>query len=324
MLDNSHELFDFVVTATNELAQEYGRIQKKVLEDPGTAGDEGEENWADLFRKWLPSSYHVRTKGRILSETGQSGPQVDVVVLYPTYPPHLLNKKQFLLAGVAAAFECKLTLRAGHVDAAVENAATIRRLMLRKRFGAPHREIHSPLIYGLLAHSHSWTGTNPPPAARIEGQLYDADERLTRHPTETLDLVCVADLATYIQQKICYLEPPPEQGHLPASIMSGFRAEVPEQAAFMRSLQGIETLKNPFSPIGFLLCSLFRLLAWEDPSLRPLADYFFFTGMQAGGGTRCRSWPLSTYSRDTQQGIQRELAAGRFPRALAWDEWSLR
>jgi hypothetical protein len=309
MLDNSHELFDFVVSATNELAQEYSRIQKKVREDPGTAGDEGEENWAELFRKWLPSTYHVRTKGRILSETGQSGPQIDVVILHPTYPPHLLSKKQFLAAGVAAAFECKLTLRAGHVEAAVANAAAIRRLLVRRRGGTPHRDLQSPLLYGLLAHSHDWTGNDPPPAARIEGQLCDADQRRAVHPSECVDLVCVADLATYVQHKNCYWEPPPERPDLQPCIRTGFCPHVPEHAALIRSLQGIQALKNPFLPIGSFLCSLFRLLAWEDPGLRPLAEYFFFTGMAAGGGVRCRSWPLSTSSEETRQGIARELAA---------------
>ena len=76
------------------MAAEYARITARSREDPGTAGDEGEENWAELLRDWLPSTYHVKTKGRILSEVGLSSPQVDVLVLSPAYPPALLNRKQ--------------------------------------------------------------------------------------------------------------------------------------------------------------------------------------------------------------------------------------
>jgi hypothetical protein len=38
------------------MAEEYDRIQKRATEDPGTAGDQGEENWATLLRNWLQIS----------------------------------------------------------------------------------------------------------------------------------------------------------------------------------------------------------------------------------------------------------------------------
>src|ERR1700693_5406094 len=96
----NHELFDFVGTVTRELAEEYDRIQKRATEDSGTAGDEGEENWADLLRKWLPPAYRVVTKGRILGHQGRASHQVDVIVIRPSYPPYLETKKLYLAAGV--------------------------------------------------------------------------------------------------------------------------------------------------------------------------------------------------------------------------------
>lgn len=62
------------------MATEYARIQKRASEDPGTAGDQGEENWAELLRGWLPRTYEVVTKGRIISQDGHTSPQVDVLV----------------------------------------------------------------------------------------------------------------------------------------------------------------------------------------------------------------------------------------------------
>src|SRR5229473_5459551 len=92
----TNDLQDFMVAATQEMASEYRRIQKRTKDDPGTAGDQGEENWATLLRKWVPCHYHVVTKGRILGHTGHASPQVDVLVLHPSYPPHLLHTKLYL------------------------------------------------------------------------------------------------------------------------------------------------------------------------------------------------------------------------------------
>jgi len=40
----------------------YERITRRSAEDPGTAGDQAEENWAAFFRDWLPPSYPIVTK----------------------------------------------------------------------------------------------------------------------------------------------------------------------------------------------------------------------------------------------------------------------
>jgi hypothetical protein len=58
-----HSLSTFLQQDLDELASEYRRIYARTIEDPGTAGDEGEENWADLLREWLPDGYKVVTKG---------------------------------------------------------------------------------------------------------------------------------------------------------------------------------------------------------------------------------------------------------------------
>ncbi len=140
---------------SDEMASEYERIRNRALDDPGTAGDQGEENWASLLRDWLPRSYEVVTKGRIIAEDGSISPQVDVVVLKDLYPKRLLEKKLFLANGVAAAFECKTTLRSNHIASTVENGVRIKRLFPARR-GSLYRELHAPILYGLLAHSHEW------------------------------------------------------------------------------------------------------------------------------------------------------------------------
>ena len=117
----NHDLHDFMRQISAEMSAEYNRIQMRATEDPGTAGDQGEENWAELLRDRLPRSFEVVTKGRIISQQGETSPQIDVLVLKGEYPTKLLNKKLYLAAGVAAAFECKTTLKASHIAEAVEN-----------------------------------------------------------------------------------------------------------------------------------------------------------------------------------------------------------
>lgn len=162
-----NELFAYMKDATRTIQSEYERISARSKEDPGTAGDNGEENWAELLRKWLPKHYHVVTKGRIMNAKGECSPQVDVLVLSPYYPPALIEKKEYLGAGVLAAFECKLTLEAHHIQKAIETARDIARLLPVERERTPFHELYSTITYGLLAHSHSWTKPNSAPQDNI-------------------------------------------------------------------------------------------------------------------------------------------------------------
>lgn len=117
-----HELEHFMNDISLELKREYQRIKNRSSEDPGTAGDEAEENWAGLLRNWLPSTYTIVTKGRLISETGETSPQFDILILNPSYPKALINKKVYLAGGVCAVFECKLTLRSSDLNKTFENA----------------------------------------------------------------------------------------------------------------------------------------------------------------------------------------------------------
>ena len=140
------------------------------------------------------------TKGRIISQEGVTSPEIDVLVLRGTYPQKLINKKLYLAAGVAAAFECKITLRASHIEEAVETCAKVKNLY-PVRVGTPYKELHSPIIYGLLAHSHSWKEENSTPEGNVERRLREADRLRVSHPRLQLDLLCVADLATWAMAK---------------------------------------------------------------------------------------------------------------------------
>jgi hypothetical protein len=127
---------------------------------------------------------------------GQTSPQFDVLVLSASYPKGLTAKKKYLAAGVVAAFECKLTLRPKHIKRAMKNSAALRAI---KR--SSNESTKSQIIFGLLAHSHSWNKPASRPIDNITSSLCAAMKIVDR-PSELIDLLCVADLGTWSLMKL--------------------------------------------------------------------------------------------------------------------------
>lgn len=312
--DKTHDLFDFMRKLSEEMAAEYDRIQKRATEDPGTAGDQGEENWAELLRGWLPHDYAVVTKGRIISHEGVTSPQVDVLVLNGAYPKKLLNKKLYLAAGVAAAFECKTTLKAAHIDRAVQNSTKIKSLYAT-RSGTPYKELHAPVVYGLLAHSHTWKGKRSTPQQNIEDRLFAVDAKLVTHPRLQLDLLCVADLAAWRSTALAFISP-----HDAPNVPAMTDIYGPQGSACGAHLShtpyGHQEMDQS-TPIGILISYLTQRLAWEEPSLRGLADYYRAVDMAGPGGGPMRMWPTSIYSDPVRARLETDHQLSGAP----WDEW---
>jgi hypothetical protein len=332
----SHDLIDFMHAVSTQMAGEYDRIRKRAQDDPGTAGDQGEENWATLLREWLPRPYEVVTKGCILSPTGDKSPQVDVLILSPAYPRYLLDKKLYLAGGVLAAFECKTTLRAEHLRDAMTTAVAIRR-GLRPRFGTPYRELFSPLFFGILAHSHVWLSPPETIGDNLLKLLSEADVKEIAHPRELLDLVCIADLGVWAVSKGSWLGPhtlnkgdPGASEHwVAASQLYG--SDGSAITNYMRAvLPSPGAPQDPqFTPIGAALSIFLRRLAWEDASVRPIAGYFREIKMEGGGPGYLRQWTSEIYS----EPLRPEVIDGRHVPSLIgrkpwdsddiWDEWAL-
>lgn len=312
----NNDLFDFMLNATRDMSDEYQRIQKRATEDPGTAGDQGEENWASLFRDWLPPTFQIVTKGRILGHDGATSHQIDILILQPEYPKKLLDKKLYLAGGVLATFECKVTLKASHIKDAIRKAAEIRRL-LPNRIGTPYKELHSSILYGLLAHSHSWKNENSKPIENIENTLFTEDSRHIHHPREMLDLICVADLATWVANKITYIGPVQGEDWTTLAPVYG-----PNGSATTSYIQFSDNIKNQiseFTPIGALVTSILNKLAWENSGLRRLADYYRITNLSGSGMGSMRKWDASIYS-DT---IRPRVMSMALSNGIFWDEWSI-
>jgi hypothetical protein len=319
----SHDLFDFMLQISYEMSLEYERIQKRATEDPGTAGDQGEENWARLLRDWLPPTYQVVTKGRIISQDGKTSPQVDVIVLKSSYPKKLLNKKLYLAAGVDAVFECKVTLKAAHITEALENCVAIKSLFTPRK-GSPFKDLNTPIIYGLLAHSHSWKGDRSTPVENIANKLIEEDRRLVDHPRKMIDLICVADLGSWASSKHSFLLS--NKCLSPEIMLNKSGRLLVASTAYIGHTNNFENQADHFRPVGALIFHLFKKLAWENEEYRSLADYYQMTNISGAGSGRIREWNSNIYSNETKaklerniMGIERSILSNSEP----WDEWSI-
>ena len=313
-----HDLHDFMRQITNEMSDEYHRIQRRVSEDPGTAGDQGEENWAELLREWLPPTYTVVTKGRIFGHDGQASPQVDVIVLKDIYPQKLVNKKHYLAAGVAAAFECKTTLRTTHISEAIETSAKIKSLYPPRK-GTPYKELHAPIIYGLLSHSHSWRAEGSTPEENVRRALNLNDISQINHPSRSLDLICVADLGTWTLSKLTFLGPQQFDYTRDAVLLAMYGPNGSAMSIYVQHSLTQDTQEEFFTPIGSFISHLCRKLAWENASLRDLALYYTKANMGGAGHGGGRRWDSSIYSEE----IRARIEAGNLSNGKRWDEWGV-
>lgn len=315
-MEKTHDLCDFMSQISQEMAAEYDRIQKRATEDPGTAGDQGEENWATLLRDWLPATYQIVTKGRIISQNGVTSPQIDILVLKASYPRKLMDKKLYLAAGVAAAFECKVTLIAAHIKEAIENCVKVKSLF-PVREGSPYKELHSPIVYGLLAHSYSWKGPNSTPLENIEQKLIEEDQKNIDHPRKMLDLLCVADLAAWTSSVGTFVGPAQVPDWSKMSLIYGPAGSA--TTAYVGHSKSSEHQVSHFTPVGVLISYLSQKLAWEHPEYRSLADYYRITNIAGSGKGHMRMWNSDIYT----PAIRPRIEGGQLGNPAGWDEWSI-
>jgi len=301
------------------MQSEYERIRGRTQEDPGTAGDEGEETWAALLRDWLPESYRVVTKGRLLAADGSAGPQLDVLVLRPGYPIRLINKKLYLVGGVAAVFECKNTLTAAHVKNAFRQAQAINDLS-SERSGTPFMETVPEVYFGVLAHSTSWTSVPDDQRSHVDGLLQQGLTEVAGMK-DCPSLICVADLGCWDLIRFIYDGP----GIMPAHVwqarrqMTGAPAEGGASISYMRFADDVAQNQAPPTPIAVAVAQILGRLAHDDATLRPLSQYFFAAGLSGSGvGVAVRRLPLSAYSDQVRQQLPARLINGG-----VGSEWSM-
>lgn len=313
---SNNDLQLFINSTMREINEEYHRIQTRATEDPGTAGDQGEENWATLLRDWLPATFQIVTKGRIITPNGEASPQIDVLVLRPEYPRKLLDKKLYLSSGVLAAFECKITLKANHIKETIKTASFLGKALKSKKQNTPFKELHSPIIYGLLAHSYVWKSEGSTPIENIKRQLMESDQNYTNHPNEMLDIICVADLACWAPSKIGYMGPNRKSWTPEFEKIQRFR-ETTTTSYITYSKE--ENKDRYFSSIGILIATLYRKFGWQNEGVRELADYLNVVLSGRGSGFQ-REWDFNEVFSEE---LKKEILKKGLKNGSHWDEWGL-
>lgn len=246
--------------------------------------------------------------------------QIDIIILHPSYPTILRNRKHYLADGVLACFECKTTFDLRHTKKFFKRSFEIKTIQTARR-GTPHRELFSPIIYGLLAHSHNIRRTKKKSATdKLYDQLVKCDKAQISHPREMPDLVCVADLGMFNEMHSPTLYPmlgtkdqdlkfdPQKSMYLTGYIAQ--HSEVPDQS-------------TQFTPIGCALAHLMYRLAWEYPDLQRFAHHVNLVVGRAGEGKGFRDWDLKEILTD---GVRHKWLSGKVASEhlsmRTWDEWS--
>lgn len=302
-----HDLFDFFQEANRNIETEYLRICRSVAEDPGTAGDQGEENWKKILELWLPSYYHIETKGRILFENGETSPQVDIIVLSPEYPRQLWGCKRYLSGGVVAAFECKTTLKRDHIRVMMETSRFIREHTSEPK-GTPRKDLQSRIYYGLLAHSHDWKGEKSKPLKNIIDAIHQFDRMSITHPFQMPDIICVADLAVW---KKTILIMPKQPG---LSIRRFDHNHI--EAGYTEFNGGSNEF---YTPVGSMIFDVLNHLAWDNKGLRDIVLYMRKLGITGSGVGLVREWGFDLFSETTIENMKTNAIIN----GGMWDEWSM-
>lgn len=154
------------------------------------------------------------------------------------------------------------------------------------------------------------------PAENVTRKLWAADRAEVRYPREMLDVLCVADLAAWSSTRMTFMGP-------------CFVNAWTEQFASIYGSAGSTTTSyigpadhgsGPGNPIGVTIAKVLQHLAWEDPSLRPIADYWRLAGLWGSGAGAIRLWdPAAIYSAS----VAPRVMAGALVNGEAWNEWSM-
>jgi hypothetical protein len=125
------------------------------------------------------------------------------------------------------------------------------------------------------------------PLGKVDDTLWLADAKHVRHPLECIDLLCVANLATWAVQKSTGLNPKmPEWAE---GFDSGHFSKAAATTTYMRYVRPYE-MDIFCAPVGVLLRNLYSKLAWRFADMRSLEEYFRFTNLDRGGIGRVREW----------------------------------
>jgi hypothetical protein len=191
----------------------------------------------------------------------------------------------------------------------------------------PFDELYSPITYGLLSHSHSWKRPASTPVENVASRLLSDSEKTASHPRELLDMVCIADLATWDTLKMII------EGPRMIQQMSARYSTDPVLWERINAEQGViesmfvcstadnqwgEEQSKSFTPLGAFVTELLNKLAWTDTGIQSLAQYFLVSELGGVGAGQGHIWSYSLLS----EGL-REKIPGKLLNGSKWNRWSM-
>lgn len=74
------------------------------------------------------------------------------------------------------------------------------------------------------------------------------------------------------------------------------------------------------NPIAVMIAVVLQILSWEDPSVRPMAEYFRLAGILGASSGRQQHWPLDVAYTSA---VADRLKKGEAVAGYEWSEWQL-
>ena len=315
-----NRLQEWIGAADAEIQASYAENHAKAR-DPKRiqqTGHAAEHVWGDLLERWLPPQYEVAYRRYILPEidpVGYEMRETDIVIFRPGYPTALRGKKEVLAAGVLAAFSVKLTLDRAGVTEAIAEAANVRR-HTAPRLGTPRQETTQPFRYGVLAHAHNFGAK---PRGNVAAAYDRADRLHSRHPRESLDLICIADLGVWSKlTSTCspvWNDSERQKGNLVADHYSVQTTLIDNETALSSihpRTSGADFASNDLSPLTVFISDLYSFLAQEDDMAEPFYRGLIGSSLSGSGMGSGREWSLeAVYSESVLSSIFGRLVNGR-------------
>jgi hypothetical protein len=170
------------------------------------------------------------------------------------------------------------------------------------RHGSTFDELFSPILYGILAHSHCWKNSKSrSPVFHLIGEKNTAYQEIN-HPRDALDLICVADLGTLSVNKLILPSNESSAENHSEIIQLGYNQWIP-RIHLPEFIENDLDFPNP-NPIGIMVYSLLSRLAWEDKNIRRLANYYRAILNSGVGSTLDVTWPLEILSDEARKQLQ--------------------
>lgn len=136
-----------------------------------------------------------------------------------------------------------------------------------------------------------------------------------------MDLICVADLATWASAYQSYSMAAWSGVEWQERFQQTFEGPLGVTTTRFRYDEQLQNGVLGFTPLGVLIGQIGRRMAWRDPSLREFAGY---TGIAGGNGTGFqRPWKLDVYSDETRAGVEQGKVTNGWPGEDQWAGWSM-